>query len=262
MEYNRYFWFFVGMFLMLSVPACGLEGGGGGENATATSVVFDDMEFVLVRGGCYDMGDTFGDGYSDEKPVHEVCVDDFYLGKYEVTQGEWKRIIGSNPSGFKKGDRHPVEQVSWNDVQEFITKLNEKTGKHYRLPSEAEWEYAARSGGKKEKYSGCDDADAVAWYWDNSDFQTHEVGTKAPNGLGIYDMSGNVYEWCQDRYHGSYTGAPTDGSAWETGSSSKRVNRGGSWRSRPGSVRAALRDGGTPGDASLGLGFRLAFSVQ
>ncbi len=226
-------------------------------------VTFDGMEFVLVRGGCYDMGDTFGDGWNDEQPVHNVCLGDFYIGKYEVTQGEWKQIMGSNPSWFKNGDRHPVELVSWNDVQEFITKLHEKTGKQYRLPSESEWEYAARSGGKKEKYSGGDDADAVAWYGEDwSSGHTHEVGTKSPNGLGIYDMSGNVWEWCQDKWHWDYIGAPIDGSAWETGDSSDRVERGGSWGDDRRLVRAALRDRSGPGGARYNLGFRLVLPVH
>ena len=123
------------------------------------------MEFVFVKGGCYQMGDTFGDGYSDEKPVHEVCVDDFYIGKYEVTQAQWEKVMGNNPSYFKNCDNCPVEQVSWNDIQEFINRLNSKAGGNkYRLPTEAEWEYAARSGEKREKYSGGDDCDSVGWY--------------------------------------------------------------------------------------------------
>ncbi|TAN44631.1 MAG: formylglycine-generating enzyme family protein, partial [Nitrospirae bacterium] len=129
------------------------------------------IEMVLVKGGCYQMGDTFGDGDSDEKPVHEVCVDDFYIGKFEVTQGQWQAVMGNNPSSFKNcGDNCPVESVSWNDVQEFISRLNKKvplskggTRGLYRLPTEAEWEYAARSGGKREKYAGGDDVDSVAW---------------------------------------------------------------------------------------------------
>ncbi len=163
------------------------------------------MEFVAVNGGCFQMGDNFGDGMADrEKPVHEVCVSDFVIGKYEVTQGQWRKLMGSNPSKFNScGDNCPVEQVSWNDVQQFIQRLNSQSGRNFRLPTEAEWEFAARSGGKHEKYSGGDNVDAVAWYGDNSGKMTHPVGQKQANGLGLYDMSGNVWEWVSDWY-GNY----------------------------------------------------------
>jgi len=179
------------------------------------------MEFIKVPGGTFMMGDILGDNkHNNEKPVHEVQLDDFYIGKYPVTQGQWKRVTGNNPANFQKGDDYPVEQVSWEDVQEFAEKLTEMNrGKYeFRLPTEAEWEYAARSGGKKERYAGGDDIDAVAWYEENSDSSrnngkkerdaggddidavawhsggsTHPVGRKAPNGLGIHDMSGNVW---------------------------------------------------------------------
>jgi len=147
------------------------------------------------------MGDTFGDGKKDEKPSHKVCVNDFYLGIYEVTQGQWEKVMGNNPSSFKKGNNYPVERVSWEDVQQFIHRLNSQTGRKYRLPTEAEWEYAARSGGKQEKYAGTNQEGELkeyAWFTANSDFQTHPVGQKRPNGLGIYDMIGNVSEWCAD----------------------------------------------------------------
>ena len=137
------------------------------------------MEFVWVPGGCYRMGSNSGE--DDEQPVHEVCVDGFWLGKYEVTQAEWQRVMGNNPSHFK-GDRNPVEIVSWDDAQEFIKRLNAKGNGTFRLPTEAEWEYAARSGGKDEKYAGGNDVDRVAWYKSNSGGKTHPVGTKAPNG--------------------------------------------------------------------------------
>jgi formylglycine-generating enzyme required for sulfatase activity len=127
-------------------------------------------------------------------------VDGFWIGKYEVTQIEWQRVMGNNLSDFK-GDRNPVEEVSWNDAQEFIKRLNAKGNGMFRLPTEAEWEYAARSGGKDEKYAGGDGVERVAWYRSNSRGKTHPVGTKAPNCLGLYDMSGNVWEWCQDWYN-------------------------------------------------------------
>ena len=140
------------------------------------------MEFVKVSGGTFMMGDIFGDGDDDEKPVHEVRLDEFYIGKYPVTQGQWKKIMGDNPSYFEEGGDDPVESVSWDDAQEFIGKLTEMNDGRYgfRLPTEAEWEYAARSGGKKERYAGGNDIDAVAWYEDNSDDSTYPVGRKAP----------------------------------------------------------------------------------
>ncbi len=216
------------------------------------------MEFVYVKGGCYQMGDTFGDGDNTEQPVHQVCVRDFYIGKYEVTQGQWKQIMASNPSHFKKGDRYPVENVSWNKVQQYIQALNRQSGKTYRLPTEAEWEYAARSGGKQEKYAGGNNVDSVAWYGGNT---THEVGTKAANGLGLYDMSGNVWEWCQDKYHDNYQGAPTDGSVWETGSSPRRIARGGRWGISARHARAARRGGESPNVGNSTLGFRLVITA-
>jgi formylglycine-generating enzyme required for sulfatase activity len=213
------------------------------------------MDFVLVPGGCYQMGSN--SGASDEKPVHEVCVDDFYIGKYEVTQGQYQAITGSNPSRFKGSDR-PVEKVSWNDAQDFIRKLNPRSDKTYRLPTEAEWEYAARSGGKREKYAGGDNVDAVAWYGSNSGGQTHPVGRKAPNSLGLYDMSGNVWEWCQDWYDRGYYGkSPKDNPQGPSGGSN-RIARGGSWGYDPWYVRSALRFRFEPGFRGSLLGFRLA----
>lgn len=217
------------------------------------------MEMIFVKGGCYQMGDIFGDGDGDEKPVHEVCVSDFYIGKYEVTQGQWRQIMGSNPSQFSScGDKCPVESVSWNDAQDFISRLNSRSGKRYRMPTEAEWEYAARSGGKREKYAGGNDVDAVAWYDSNSGSRTHPVGQKQPNGLGLYDMSGNVWEWCQDWYGGSYYNQSSRDNPGGPSSGSGRVGRGGSWSDTARVLRAASRVRRNPGSRSLRLGFRLA----
>jgi formylglycine-generating enzyme required for sulfatase activity len=217
------------------------------------------MEFVRVTGGCFQMGDNFGDGDNDEKPVHEACVSDFAIGKYEVTQGQYKRIMGSNPSHLSScGDNCPVENVSWNDSQDFIRKLNSQSGRNYRLPTEAEWEYAARSGGKQEKYSGGDNVDAVAWYSGNSGSKTHAVGQKQANGLGIYDMSGNVWEWVND-WKGNYTsGRQQDPQGPSTGSD--RVFRGGGWGNGARGVRVAFRSGNSPDFRLYNLGFRLAVS--
>jgi formylglycine-generating enzyme required for sulfatase activity len=186
---------------------------------------------VKVKGGTFTMGCTSEQGsdcYDDEKPAHQVTLSGFYIGKYEVTQKQWRDVMGSDPPElfFKGCDDCPVEDVSWNDVQEFIAKLNSKTGKTYRLPTEAEWEYAARGGNKSNgfKYSGSNNIDDVAWYDGNSGSKTHPVGQKKANELGIYDMSGNVLEWCIDWYKG-YPGS-TDVDDY-TGPD--HVIRGGCW---------------------------------
>ena len=244
----------------------GLRAGVDWELATTGDVFTDSatgMQMVFVKGGCYQMGDTFGDGYANEKPVHEVCVNDFYIGKYEVTQGQWQRIMGNNPSYYKNcGDNCPVEQVSWNDIQQFIQRLNNQSGKQYRLPTEAEWEYAARSGGKSEKYAGGNDVDAVAWYDGNSGRETHPVGQKQPNGLGLYDMSGNVWEWCSDWYGEKYYGQSFRDNPDGPSSGSYRVLRGGSWNDKPRDVRVANRLGYNPGYRDYYFGFRLAGPAQ
>lgn len=223
------------------------------------------IEFVLVKGGCFQMGDAFGDGKADEKPVHPVCVDDYYLGKYEITQDQWQSVMGNNPSFFKScGEKCPVEQVNWNDIQEFIKKLNAKTKKVYRLPTEAEWEYAARSGGKKEKYAGTNsDAELgkYAWYSANSGGSAHPAGQKQPNGLGLYDMTGNVWEWCQDWYGETYYNQSPRRNPSGPPSGTRRVLRGGAWLFEPAGIRAAVRYGLTPASRSDLYGFRLSLPV-
>ena len=190
------------------------------------------IDMVRVEAGTFTMGATpeMKNPNDDEKPTHRVTLtNDYYMGKYEVTQALWKAVMGNNPSKFK-GDNLPVENVSWYDCQEFISKLNRITGKTFRLPTEAEWEYAARGGNKSRgyQYSGSNNLSDVAWYKDNGGSKTHAVGTKQPNELGIYDMSGNVYEWCQDRY-GAYSSSSQVNPIGADIEPSNRVIRGGSW---------------------------------
>jgi formylglycine-generating enzyme required for sulfatase activity len=203
-------------------------------------------DFVTVPAGCFPARGK------------QTCVDSFLIGKYEVTQGLYKRIMESNPSVYSScGDDCPVDQVSWNDAQEFIKRLNSQTGKHYRLPTEAEWEYACRSGGKNEEFCGGDTIDAVAWYEGNSDNKPHPVGQKKPNGLGLYDMSGNVWEWVNDRYGDN--SFPSSGKNPQGPASGEyRVNRGGSWNNIPNLNKAKFRGGNTPDTKGLNCGFRLA----
>ena len=216
---------------------------------------------VYVEGGTFTMGATSEqqNPYDDEKPTHRVSLSSFYIGKYEVTQALWKAVMGSNPSNWK-GDNLPVENVSWNDCQTFLRKLNAMTGKNFRLPTEAEWEFAARGGNRSRgyQYSGSNVLSDVAWYDDNSGRKTHNVGTKAPNELGIYDMSGNVWEWCQD-WKGSYSSsAQTNPKGPSSGSC--RVNRGGCLGNYAEGCRVAGRNGYAPSFRFHVNGFRLALS--
>ena len=220
------------------------------------------IDMVRVEAGTFTMGATaeMKDPYDDEKPIHRVTLtNDYYIGKYEVTQALWKAVMGNNPSYFK-GDNLPVEQVSWNDCQEFISKLNRITGKTFRLPTEAEWEYAARGGNKSRgyQYSGSNNTLDVAWFRDNSGSNTHAVGTKQPNELGIYDMSGNVEEWCQDWY-GAYS---SSSQVNPTGANSGpyRVFRGGGWFYVAWSCRSSFRYIYEPDDRDTTLGLRLVLS--
>ncbi len=259
-----------------------------GKNYTQTvkDVAF---EMVYMEGGTFRMGGTekqTGQADSDEYPVHEVTLTDYYIGKYEVTQRLWKAVMGSNPSTFQKGDDYPVESINWNDIQTFLRKLNQLTGRKYALPTEAQWEYAARSGSGRDKfvyawcgggaiafseetsgsadrveetkYSGSDNINEVAWYGVNSGDETHPVGTKQPNALGIYDMSGNVWEWCSDWY-GLYSSGPQTN---PTGSSSGfgRILRGGSYYDEGSGTkeyRVSNRAASEPGKRYKNCGFRV-----
>ena len=216
-------------------------------------------EFVTVKGGCFQMGDLFGDGGADEKPVHEVCVKGFKLAKYEVTQWQWREVMGTNPSRFKDcGLDCPVEKVSFDDIQAFIGKLNAQAGGHYRLPTEAEWEYACRGGGNQQRYCGGDDLDALAWYAGNSGGKTHAVGGKQANGLGLYDMSGNVWEWTCSQYFKKYAGNEKDCSSNNDVTAGGRGWRGGSWYFHARLSRVSYRHGFAPDARIERLGLRLA----
>ncbi len=253
---------------------------------------FTGMEFVWIEGDCFQMGQSeqeeeqivnerkagkyrqlFNDEreqlvhergeekyrqlFNDERPVHEVCVDGFWMGKYEVTQGQWQKLMGNNPARNKSGEDFPVEQVSWNKVQGFIHKLNQKEDNTFRLPTEAEWEYAARSKARNENFSGGNDVNVVAWHSGNSGKITHRVGTKKPNSLGLYDMSGNVWEWCGDWYYQDYYSVSPRNNPKGPPTGTDRVVRGGSWGDGPFYVRVSCRDW-TGSDQHDGyLGFRL-----
>ena len=211
---------------------------------------------VYVSGGTFIMG---GDESSDQTPSHSVTLSSYYICKYEVTQALWRAVMGSNPSKFK-GDNLPVEQVSWNDCQTFINRLNNYTGRNFRLPTEAEWEFAARGGNysRHYKYSGSNYISDVAWYCDNSGNRTHPVGTKQANELGLYDMSGNVWEWCSDRY-GSYSSYSQSNPTGAT-SGFGRVERGGNWCGLARYCCSSHRSYYAPGNSFDNLGLRLVLS--
>ena len=202
---------------------------------------------IPLEGGTFLLGDKLS-----------VTLSTFEIGKYPVTQKQWRDVMGTNPSRFS-GDDLPVENVSWNNGQKFIKKLNTiDPGKNYRLPTEAEWEYAAKGGklSKGYEYAGSDDFNEVGWYWDNSDEKTHSVGQLKPNELGIYDMSGNVWEWCNDWYGDYLEEAEKNYSGPQTGK--YRVLRGGSWFNYGYFCRSALRNWGSPDLRSSYFGFRVS----
>ena len=227
-------------------------------SATGLSAEFNKLinNMVYVSGGTFIMG---GDDSSDQMPTHSVTLSSYYICKYEVTQALWRAVMGSNPSNFK-GNNLPVENVSWYDCQTFIKRLNSYTGRNFRLPTEAEWEFAARGGNysRHYKYSGSNHIDDVAWYIDNSNKRPHPVGTKQANELGLYDMSGNVGEWCSD-WDGSYSSySQTNPTGPNSGSS--RVNRGGFWRYNARYCRTPERSSNAPDYCVNFIGLRLVLS--
>ena len=231
------------------------------------------LEMIAIPGGTFWMGSPDGEGNDDEYPRHQVTVAPFYMGKYPVTQAQWQTVMGNNPSHFKGADR-PVETVSWKNCQEFMQKLNathpvETHGRaslQFRLPSEAEWEYACRAGMQTAYFFGDDPAQLgnYAWFDDNSGDETHPVGQKKPNAFGLYDMHGNVWEWCADTWHDNYNGAPTDGSVWENlGDEKAKLLRGGSWRyNPPPDCRSANRYRNDPDDRNLSIGARVVVGAR
>ena len=259
------------------------EGVSYGEEKSFTTLIKEDIfadktitvngvSFTMkaVEGGTFNMGaqntDPSAPNYDEEawereSPVHSVTLSDYYIGETEVTQELWQAVMGYNPSHFVDG-KNPVEQVSWYTCQTFVTLLNEMTGMNFRLPTEAEWEYAARGGNKSEGYiySGSDDLEDVAWFADNSAGKTHEVKTKIPNELGIYDMCGNVLEWCQDIF-GDYSSEPQTNPIGAL-SGTDCVIRGSGCRSNASYCRLPVRCYLMPGGASYSIGFRLAMERQ
>jgi len=218
----------------------------------------DCPEMEVLPAGNFQMGET---GRRNAMPAHTVTLPAFAIGKHEVTQGEWKAVMGDNPSKIAAcSDTCPVENISWHDAQEYVKRLSARTGKRYRLPTEAEWEYACRAGGEHD-YCGGGEADKLAWSGDQYG-GIHPVGQKQSNAWGLYDMSGNVWEWVQDCMHPDYKGAPVDGAAWEAPDCKSRVLRGGSWLSGPQYSRAALRFGFTPNFRAGDFGFRVARNLE
>jgi formylglycine-generating enzyme required for sulfatase activity len=223
------------------------------------SAIFKDPildTFILVKGGTFQMGSK------EDGPIHTVTLCDYYIGQTEVTEAQWRAIMGTSPKNFKDCDSCPVSQVSWDDIYSFILKINELRGvENYRLPTEAEWEYAARGGSQSKGYiySGSNDIDAVAWYIKNSNYKKHPVKGKAPNELGLYDMTGNVYEWCSDWYakYGSEPSTNPTGPNY----GNRRVYRGGTWRFDAYICVVTWHYGSYPHIRDTETGFRLAKSV-
>ena len=277
-NFSSLVYFLVVVLLCSSIIGCPRGGGGGGGEGDGEPAVegegesggeLGDMETIMLPGdvpleivwcpsGMFMMGSETGD--PDESPMHEVTLTQgFWMGKYEVTQAQWVAVMDSNPSNFT-GDNRPVEDVSWNDAQSFISALNAATYKTFRLPTEAEWEYACRAG-TTTAYNFDDSLGSLgdyAWYGDNSGLETHDVGGKLPNAWGLYDMHGNVWEWCQDWFDSSYYSDSPSADPAGPESGSYRLLRGGSWSSSNNSCRSAFRNNNLPESIRHVDGFRIA----
>ncbi|MBQ9568977.1 MAG: formylglycine-generating enzyme family protein [Alloprevotella sp.] len=243
--------------LALSMASCG-------KTDKSTEAIDSLMaHMVSVEGGTFTMGATEEqktDVAKDERPLHEVTLSDFKIGRYEVTQAQWVAVMGQNPSK-EQGDDLPVTNVSWDDCQQFLKRLNEMTGHAFRLPTEAEWEYAARGGklARPTQYAGeADNPRECGWYVANSGYKVHAVGGKKANELGLYDMSGNVWEWCDDWYVEYTDTARTNPRYTQQVGGEGRVDRGGAWDSQAASLRTSYRDSGQPGTRVANVGFRIA----
>jgi formylglycine-generating enzyme required for sulfatase activity len=273
------FWLVVALALVVGFIGRACEQGWSVEYSwlklkSAFAGIHIEPEMIEIKGGAFQMGDVTGRGDKDAQPVHEVKFQkSFKLGKYEVMFDEYDRfaIVTGKPlphdHGWGRGQR-PVMNVSWEDARDFADWLSKQTGKRYRLPSEAEWEYAARSGEKNEVWAGTSDEkqlDNYAVFRDSQTNQTEFVGNREPNGLGLYDMSGNVWEWVEDCLHDDYREAPADGSAWleaNGGNCGRRILRGGSWGSPSADLRASSRFAYLAGFHNFYLGFRLAQDID
>jgi len=263
---THYVWMIV--LILVAYPCTSLAGSATLSAGEIWKEPVTGMEFVWVPGGCYEMGcgNWTSDCARDEKPVHEVCVDGFWMGKTEVTQEQWKQVMGENPSEFKKGDNYPVENAIWAEMEKFTMKLSSlnKGAYKFRFPTEAEWEYACRAVTGTRYYTGDKEKDLIraGWYRENSGEQSHPVSEKEPNAFGLYDMHGNVWEWVEDDWHYNYDGAPIDGTAWiDEPRGAYRVVRGGNWSGPAWRCRSAFRIDGAPVGRGNGVGFRLARSV-
>ena len=223
-----------------------------------------NIEMVHIPCGTFLMGSTTDQGYPDEQPIHEVTLNDFYIGKYPITQEQWTQVMGTNPSFNQCSNLHPVETVSWHDVQKFIAKLIKMTGRVYRLPTEAEWEYACTCGKEDKLYSdpNLTELKEIAWFYDNSEGTTCSVGLKLPNKFGLYDMLGNVWEWCEDVYDSKFYSESPKYNPVNNNSGRDRVRRGGSWSNGAQYSRCALRGDDSPDSRYGSIGFRLAMDIK